>query len=103
MSSGAVLGTISTTTCEPRRVSSASSRADSACSCAASSVAVWSITRPASGGTGRTSCAPASVASVSSSSAPNRVSQSVMSGLQHHLEAGLSKLTVGGTEIWASF
>ena len=45
MSSGCVVGTISTTICEPFCCSKAASLASSAWRCAASSVPVWSITR----------------------------------------------------------
>src|SRR3990167_7214850 len=57
MSSGAVVGTISTTTCAPRACSKAASLASSAWRCAASSVPVLSITRAVRAGTGSTSCA----------------------------------------------
>ncbi len=59
MSSGCVLGTISTTICGPEACSKAASLASSAARCAASSVPVWSMTRAVSAGTGSTSCAQA--------------------------------------------
>jgi hypothetical protein len=54
MSSGCVVGTISTTIWLPFCCSKAASLASSAWRCAASSVPVWSITRASSGGTGST-------------------------------------------------
>src|SRR5450755_2622979 len=63
MSSGAVVGTISTTTFAPCWVSIASSLPESAAACAAVSVPVWSMTRALDGGTGSTSCATAHPAS----------------------------------------
>src|SRR3990167_8403940 len=72
MSSGCVLGTISTTSCEPRLPSSAASLALIASVCCGVSVPVWSITRPDSGGTSSTSCACTSAASASSAAASRK-------------------------------
>jgi len=52
MSSGWVVGTISTTTWLPRSRSKAASLSSSACRWAAVSVPVWSMTRAVNGGTG---------------------------------------------------
>ena len=57
MSSGAVVGTISTTTCDPFAVSSAASFSSSAAFWPASRVPVASITCATSAGTGCTACA----------------------------------------------
>src|SRR5437867_7271339 len=62
MSSGCVVGTSSTTICEPASRSKAASLASSAPRWPALRVAVSSITRPLRGGTGSTSCASAPVA-----------------------------------------
>src|SRR5204862_7844682 len=59
MSSGCVVGTISTTIWLPVCCSTAASFCDKASRCAELNVAVWSITRPLSGGTGSTYCATA--------------------------------------------
>src|SRR6218665_1574152 len=68
MSSGSVVATSSTTICEPRSRSTASSLVPSVCTCSGVSVPVWSMTRPLSGGTGRTSWACAGHTSSASSS-----------------------------------
>ncbi len=57
MSSGAVVGTISSTTCEPFLASSAANLSVNAVTWVASSVPVWSMTRPLNAGTGNTPCA----------------------------------------------
>ena len=58
MSSGAVVGTISTTSCEPLSFSSAASLASSAAISSGFKVPEVSITRAVNGGTGCTCCAP---------------------------------------------
>ncbi len=69
MSSGALLGTSSTTICVPLDCSKAASFASSASRCEASRVPVWSMTRAVSAGTGNTSCAEAGHPSASSQQA----------------------------------
>ncbi len=108
MSSGAVLLTSSSTICGPEAASKAASLDSSAARWLSASVPVWSITRADSAGTGCTSCAGASVAP---SRAHRTSSQRIAAVKGFYLEAaaagaagaGLSKLTVGGTLIAASF
>ena len=69
MSSGWVVGTSNTTTWLPRVCSMVASFWLSAACCAASSVPVWSMTRPASGGTGSTPWANAAALATSRHSA----------------------------------
>src|SRR3990167_7792198 len=57
MVSGWVVGTNSTASCAPLFFSNAARRASSVCCCCASSVAVRSVTRALSGGTGTSACA----------------------------------------------
>ena len=71
MSSGWVVGTISTTTCAPRDCSKAVSLASSAAFCAAVRVPVLSITCAVSGGTGCTPCAQAATLAKGSQTASN--------------------------------
>ena len=114
MSSGCVVGTISTTICGPAACSKAASLASSAARCAASSVPVWSMTRAVSAGTGSTSCAQAGAVASSGpaarrqAAAAARASAAGSSGA-HHFDAAaagaaaLSKFTLGGALIAASF
>ncbi len=105
MSSGAVVGTIRMTTCEPFLVSIAASLAESACVCGAVSVPVVSTTRPFKGGIGTTSCAEQSGDGDEGSDREqaHRTQHSRREQGQRGADAGLLKSTVGGTEICASF
>jgi hypothetical protein len=114
MSSGEVVGTISTTICAPADCSKAASLASSAARWASFSVPVWSMTCAVSAGTGSTSCAQAGASAAHSQAASSKRSAHIGgpgfngSGA-HHLDAAgaagaaLSKLTLGGALIWASF
>ncbi len=100
MSSGCVVGTISTTICGPASASKAASLAIRFCDSTAVSVPVRSMTRSDSGGTATSGCAaaPSAAAARSSSSQSCRNMRMVVS----YLDAGFSKLTAGGVEICAS-
>ena len=106
MSSGAVVGTISTTICEPLRCSKAASLVSRPERCAASSVPVWSITRAVSVGIGSGPCASAgrpahARAAMKIAASARRIRAAAIGAASYFL--GVLKSTVGGVEIWASF
>lgn len=98
MSSGAVVGTISTTTCEPCCCSMAASCVSSDWRCASLSVAVWSITRAVSAGTARSGWAAAGRAPATTRKIAASACQTSARGIFY-----LEKSTAGGVLICASF
>ena len=108
MSSGCVVGTISTTICGPALASNAANLATRRALSAADNVPVWSITRSLSGGTGSRSWAHAVAPRKDSRSSSASCRRRSMATRPAYFEAAgaagaaLSKLTEGGTLIWAS-
>ncbi|EZP45380.1 hypothetical protein BW39_05963 [Delftia sp. RIT313] len=102
MSSGAVVATISTTTCEPDFCSMPRSLSSMARASSADSVPVWSMSRAERAGTCCGACA--SVLPGSSSMVRARAQSMRHSGTRDMVTAYLlPKSTVGGREISASF
>ncbi|CAM3901085.1 hypothetical protein DETS111669_31610 [Delftia tsuruhatensis] len=102
MSSGAVVATISTTTCEPDFCSMLRSLSSMARASSGDSVPVWSMSRAVSGGTGCGACASALPGS--NNAARSRAQSMRQSGARDVVTVYLlPKSTVGGREISASF
>ncbi|CAB5723918.1 Uncharacterised protein [Delftia tsuruhatensis] len=101
MSSGAVVATISTTTCEPDFCSMPRSLSSMARACSADKVPVWSMSRADSTGTGCGDCASTAPDSNVARTSAHSVRQS--SSRDMGTAYLFPKSTVGGRDISASF